>query len=221
MRYLLTTLTLFITTLVTFPVQAKKIQLEAHRPIYLGLADYNESEYKNVEFQISFKSRLLWDIYGAYTQKSFWDTYAPSAPFREHNHNPEIYWEREGFSFGYEHESNGVDADDRRSWERVYTKYEQTFAMMTVSGKTWMSFFTHENRDIPKYFGTWETAVHFDLQKIKLDLVNRIKSSIVRITWDFGDFAAFFSSRNGYGHSGMIRYDEPTYSTIGGIALVY
>jgi phospholipase A1 len=66
-----------------------------------------------------------------YTQKSRWKLYDASAPFEENNYNPEIYYSyntRDLFglgpldwvTMGFEHESNGEDDDESRSWNRIY-----------------------------------------------------------------------------------------------------
>jgi phospholipase A1 len=99
-----------------------------------------------VKFQFSFKYDL-WPstshhtVYLAYTQKSLWDLYDTSSPFRESNYAPEIFYthyhsEIHGqpnpgcglFSeqLGVEHESNGELSDTSRSWNRVFADVEAT-----------------------------------------------------------------------------------------------
>jgi len=99
--------------------QDQPFTLMAHKPNYLLFASYNSSSYnaapfkeefsdpnyslKDIEakFQLSIKFPLLvdmandtFDIYAAYTNRSFWQVYneAESAPFRETNHEPEIWF---------------------------------------------------------------------------------------------------------------------------------
>ena len=83
-------------------------------------------------FQISAKHRILGlPLYFAYTQISFWQAYDArnSAPFRETNYNPEIFFRPKTFPFssgqvsadiGFEHESNGQKPPISRSWNLLY-----------------------------------------------------------------------------------------------------
>lgn len=109
-----------------------------HKPTFLLPITYSprfdgrESEFV---FQISAKVQL-WDygpgsIYFGYSQKSFFQVYntTDSKPFRENNFNPEVFtripkpfsflpnW---SFDIGAEHESNGNNLPDSRSYNRIY-----------------------------------------------------------------------------------------------------
>jgi phospholipase A1 len=111
-----------------------------HKPTYFLPATYNfNSDFSaygdfgelfsdmEVKFQLSLKARLWPDMIGdsslwiAYTQQSYWQLYADSeasAPFRETNYQPELYWsvptDFEVFglrgrtvNIGLNHQSNG------------------------------------------------------------------------------------------------------------------
>jgi phospholipase A1 len=92
---------------------------------------YNGRQMEAV-FQVSAKHRLFQThLYFAYTQISFWQAYDHdnSAPFRETNYNPEIFFRtsssplwsgRVGADIGVEHESNGQKPPISRSWNLVY-----------------------------------------------------------------------------------------------------
>ncbi len=106
--------------------------------VYPGVADPMKNE--EVKLQLSLKVPLTYSklftendaIYFGFTLKSFWQLYNPdlSAPFRETNYRPEIYYEAlfpyrpwNGTlltRFGIEHESNGRSQWLSRSWNRVY-----------------------------------------------------------------------------------------------------
>lgn len=90
-----------------------------------------------IKFQISAKYggigtaefRKYLPLYFSYTQKSFWNIGKPSAPFEENNYNPEVFldYQVKGSGIyldhvviGGEHESNGRDGAESRSWNRVY-----------------------------------------------------------------------------------------------------
>ena len=93
--------------------------------------EYNGSQTEAV-FQLSAKHRIFGTrFYFAYTQISFWQAYdhLNSAPFRETNYNPEIFYRTKRFSFktgmvgadiGFEHESNGQRVPVSRSWNLLY-----------------------------------------------------------------------------------------------------
>ncbi len=96
-----------------------------------------------VKFQISAKyqvfegnfkvfTRNYFPLYMAYTQKSFWNVGIPSAPFEENNYNPEVFLDYhvkgsgiylDHVVIGGEHESNGRDGVESRSWNRLYLQF--------------------------------------------------------------------------------------------------
>ncbi len=93
--------------------------------------EYNGQKTEAV-FQVSAKHRLFnTRLYFAYTQISFWQAWdhLHSAPFRETNYNPEIFYRTQLFPFhsglfgadiGFEHESNGQRPPVSRSWNLFY-----------------------------------------------------------------------------------------------------
>lgn len=94
-----------------------------------GQSSYDESE---LVFQFSAKKMIfIPNLYVAYTQQMFWQFMDKdnSSPMRELNFNPEIFydiqpgifsWQELGASIGFEHESNGGDTSNSRSWDRFY-----------------------------------------------------------------------------------------------------
>lgn len=86
----------------------------------------------NAKFQVSIIQRLTKTVLPfnsllmlTYTQKSFWDVYAKSAPFNDNNYNPGLALvkpiiHKDMFrgvtSLALEHESNGRDSLESRSW---------------------------------------------------------------------------------------------------------
>jgi phospholipase A1/A2 len=88
----------------------------------------------DAKFQFSFKQRLANGIlpyslqmYLSYTQKSFWNIYKDSKPFAETNYNPCLGFTKffvkgnkiMGATIAFEHESNGRDGLNSRSWNRI------------------------------------------------------------------------------------------------------
>ena len=133
----------------------------------------------DVKFQLSIsqrltKSKLPFDSYVfiQYTQKAFWDVFRESLPMRDLNFNP-------GIGLGHliirhnkyigkaylmlEHESNGKDSIDSRSWNKI------TFSWALVLNdnwetqfKTWIPIIDGENnKDILKYNGIFQFAVNY------------------------------------------------------------
>ncbi len=125
-------------------------------PSDLILADENETHavslYKqnyfifdrdrDAKFQLSYRIRLYefstsWNLYMSHTHKADWAiTTEESAPFREHNFNPEIHlrWKNDKSSLplkhvqiGFEHESTGVAGPESRGWNRLTFQGEWTF----------------------------------------------------------------------------------------------
>ena len=86
----------------------------------------------DVKFQFSVKQRLTKTVLPyntflmlTYTQKSFWDIYIKSSPFKDNNYNPGLMLVRPAIkdnqlrgvtTFAFEHESNGKDSLDSRGW---------------------------------------------------------------------------------------------------------
>lgn len=83
--------------------------LQPHYVNYLLPFGYTEQEYKSyvdsdeygeieAQLQVSFKINLATDVFGlnekyylSYSQRSFWQIYEKSSPFRETNYNPEAF----------------------------------------------------------------------------------------------------------------------------------
>jgi len=109
--------------------------LSLHKEMFMLPVTFSD-EYHGARteavFQVSAKHRIFnTPVYFAYTQISFWQAYDHnnSAPFRETNYNPELFYRTERFPFyggqvgadiGFEHESNGQKPPISRSWNLVY-----------------------------------------------------------------------------------------------------
>jgi phospholipase A1 len=117
--------------------------ISAYEPIYF-LVGVDPSESR---FQFSFKYRFLnprfsvvkryhWiqGFHLAYTQTSFWDLKSRSQPFKDTSYKPELFFLtpnllKKDFGFGkiffqtgYQHESNGREAEFSRSTNYLYFK---------------------------------------------------------------------------------------------------
>ena len=135
------------------------------------LEKYGEYE-KNmeVEFQISFRKSLTYNLFGlnesinfSYTQKVWWQIYSDSSPFRETNYSPELFLvvpspqKLDDFmglkilKIAYLHESNGQEGYQSRSWNRFYVDGMWQWDNLFLSTRVWYRF--NENE---KYGGYYE-----------------------------------------------------------------
>lgn len=148
----------------------------------------------NAKYQISFKqiitrNLLPWDayMYMTYTQKSFWDIYRESLPFKEINFNPSLVIEKALFdksnklkgivALSYEHESNGRDSIFSRSWDRVSLKYSTKVSKKTAASfKMWFPYkYDEGNPELLEYVGLGEVNFMHIIKKdeIKFSLMLR------------------------------------------------
>lgn len=158
--------------------------LTFHRANYIITGFDSETQ---VKFQFSFKydlwpNRGQHTVYLAYTQKSLWDLYDKSSPFRESNYAPEAFyahyhsprrWQPEPgcglFSeqAGFEHESNGEATDASRSWNRLFVNAEATCAKEPVYGllglRLWYPLWIQENPEIIETQGYGELVLGFGI----------------------------------------------------------
>lgn len=128
----------------------------------------------DVKFQISIGIRLTnatlpWHTYLSlmYTQRTFWNVFQRSMPMRDMNFNPAIGWTKPFFSKGrfvgkmtlmIEHESNGRDGKESRSWNRISLAASSIINQyLMVHGKVWIPIVDGQNnRDLLKYSGLWQ-----------------------------------------------------------------
>lgn len=160
--------------------------------------DDGRKDYE-IKFQVSIKQRLLkfygWAFYFGYTQKSFWQAYdlRDSRPFRENNFNPEFFirsrmWNGLRIDTGVEHESNGQEVPDSRSWNRAYIiPYFENDRFIT-SLKGWYRFRENrkdnasdsdgdDNPGIHRYYGYGELGLTIKFPELR----NSYLSSMMRL----------------------------------------
>lgn len=115
-------------------------------------------DHAEVKLQLSMKVPLALDLFGengdllmAYTQVSWWQAYNHkiSSPFRETNYEPELFadfhrsprpdgsWQNTHIQFGLNHQSNGQDGTDSRSWNRLFANFIWEKDDLLVSFKPW------------------------------------------------------------------------------------
>lgn len=145
----------------------------------ISLDEKINGETADAKFQISFRHRLTTSrlpfntfLYLTYTQKSFWNIYKQSAPFKDNNYNPGIGLGRyiiannklTGAAFvQLEHESNGRNDEDSRdinfiSFSGKYFFSDNLFARLKVNVPFIMG---KGNEDLPDYRGTSYLSVDY------------------------------------------------------------
>lgn len=128
----------------------------------------------DAKFQISVRQRLTNSklpfktyLFLTYTQKALWDIFRNSFPFRDINYNPTIGIGKAlivnhrflgTVVFQLEHESNGKDGSDSRSWNKISLTSNLIFDQnWSIQAKAWIPIIDGQgNRDITRYAG-WAT----------------------------------------------------------------
>lgn len=239
---------------------ASPFSILAHKPNYFLLAAYNargwdpsvyqeasnDPDYVNEDiegqFQISLKVPLAldlfnghMDIYGAYTNRSFWQLYNKdhSEPFRESNHEPELWlqfandWQVGGFTnvvntFGFVHQSNGRADLLSRSWNRLYAHFIFEKQNLVLSFKPWVWITrdksASDNPDITDYLGhgefrtAWRHKGHVYSMMLRNQLESGFERGAVELSWSIPVFnypylQAYVQYFYGYGES-LIDYNR-------------
>ena len=192
----------------------------------------------DVRFQISLRQRLTQSIlpgktflFLTYTQNCFWNVYQNSAPFRDVNFNPSLSLgkfligdnELRGILIAsLEHESNGRDSSESRSWNFLSAYGTYLFnPRLFFSMKLWLPFLVaSENKNILIYRGIGYVSLNYQSrdQRFWLTAVLQPRKRFMRIntTLEAGykinlpaNQYVFFQYYNGYGES-LLDYDRYT-----------
>ena len=191
----------------------------------------------DVKFQISIaqkitRSVLPWHtyIFLMYTQKTFWNVFEKSLPMHDLNFNPGIGWSKPFFNKDryvgkltllLEHESNGRDSIQSRSWNRISIGGSVLIdPWIMVYGKVWIPIIDGQNnRDILNYCGIYQTGVEiatldrkfiWDITFVKRKGWNLNFNTIFEFSWRFhkkSNQYFFLQYYNGYGES-LLDYNQ-------------
>lgn len=239
---------------------ARPFSIIAHRPNYFLAAAYNteswgpdalaidpgqpgaSNEDLESQFQVSLKVPLAvgllgdrLDLYGAYTNRSFWQVYdrENSEPFRETNHEPEVWlqfrndWSVFGFTnsvntVGWVHQSNGRSGPYSRSWNRLFTTLVFERANWALAFKPWIwiekEFDQSDNPDIDDFMGHGEFRTvygrngHVFSAMLRNQLESGFDRGAMELSWSFPVFGypylrGYVQYFYGYGES-LIDYDN-------------
>lgn len=205
------------------------------------------NESADATFQISIRQRLTKSVlpfktfaYLTYTQRSFWDIYAESSPFRDTNYNPGlglgkyIFHQNKlvGAAFAQiKHESNGRDGEESRSWNYLSVSMKYFFnARFNLSGEFWAPYVDGDNnQDLLDYRGFGYISLNYISNKQKwwlsadfnprkgLGNINTTMTASFRVSQKSNQylFARFFQ---GYGES-LMDYNKYTMNIRIGICI--
>jgi len=195
----------------------------------------HESDQLEAEFQVSFKYEIGADLFGldevysaAYTQKSFWQLYVPSAFFRETNYNPEAFvqfpitidYKKNGIKaiqLGFAHMSNGRGGNEERSWNYFYSDFFFQISSVFLDLKFWYRVNDNHdyNEELIDYLGHGEVRFMVPYRKHLLEAKFRY-SSLASVTTELNyshpvflrdDLFFYIKAFNGYGES-LIDYNQ-------------
>lgn len=194
-------------------------------------------ENSNVKFQISVAQRLTKStlpfntyLFLFYSQKCFWNVLEKSFPMTDLNFNPGIGLTKLLFvrnryvgkvSLIAEHESNGRDGIESRSWNRISLAGSIMIdPSFVVHGKFWLPIIDGENnKDILDYCGIYQVGSSFKLPNdrfgVSVILTKRRGwklnyNTVVELNYRLfkrDNQSLFIQYYNGYGE-GLLAYKE-------------
>ena len=194
-------------------------------------------ENTNAKFQVSIaqkltKSTLPWNtyLYLFYTQKVFWNVLEESLPMTDLNFNPGIGLAKPlivknryigKLTLQLEHESNGRDSIQSRSWNRItFGANIIVDANLSVHGKIWIPIIDgRNNKDILDYCGIYQVGTSFisnnkrwnaSLVLVKRRGWNLNYNTIFELGWKLSNNQnqyLFLQYYNGYGE-GLLDYNK-------------
>ncbi|WP_298940087.1 phospholipase A [uncultured Dysgonomonas sp.] len=130
-------------------------------------------------FQFSIRHRVTRSVlpfnsflYITYSQKSFWDIYDESSPFRDTNYNPGIGFGRYvikdnklkgAMMISLEHESNGKAGEDSRSWNYINLSAKYFYNMrLSAKAQIYLPYVDgSNNKDLLRYKGYGIFSVNY------------------------------------------------------------
>lgn len=199
-----------------------------------------------IKFQLSLKSSI-WRpgivpddaVYIGFTTTAWWQAFNQqvSAPFRETNYEPELFWvtplrsrttDAAMFGIGISHQSNGRGGELSRSWNRIYSSFVWEKNRFVFSFKPWWRIpedmktepgaaIGDDNPDIEDFLGHFEFQVLYRRQDHEWGMMWRHNfdsdsRGAVQLDWTFPLWRGLRGSAqyfNGYGES-LIDYNAHT-----------
>jgi len=210
-------------------------------PVTYDIQENKDREQFETAFQFSIEKPISYNFFRmdesisvAYTQRSFWQTSADSSPFRETNYQPEVFVQfpyknsktLKGYKIALNHESNGRNNEDSRSWNRIYLESYLQFSNLFVIPRVWYRIpektEDDDNPDIYKYYGYGDLTLLYPYKKHTFELklrnnfrLNAGNKGAAELNWTFplpdiistSNSYGFLQLFSGYGES-LIDYDR-------------
>ena len=159
--------------------------IKYYEPIYAVFThDHHKKQGRSpneAHFAFSFERPISYDYFGfgekisfAYTQNSWWQITADSAPFRENNYKPELFMSlapdfADELKLGVLHESNGKDGTDSRSINHLYAQSSWRFGGFEITPRLWYAFgLDQRNKDISEYMGYGDLRASYSFGRHKV-----------------------------------------------------
>lgn len=189
----------------------------------------------NAKYQISVSQRLTKSIFPfnstlllTYTQKSFWDIYQNSSPFADNNYNPGLTLVRpivhkdqlRGVAaISLEHESNGLDSVNSRSWNFINVSGTYYYnPNIFIKAQVWAGILGKGNKDLYRYRGHGSLALNYRNNKdnvwvsLVLNPTDKLRgvNTIFEFNYQLGKKAnqyLFLQWYNGYGEN-LLDYNQ-------------
>lgn len=183
MKKLLLTILLSLITFSAFAeeseyIDVKKLNpLSFYKPVYIVFGNQQDQVLAQISFKASVFSWYDMGFFFGYSQMMWWRLYDNSAPFRETNYNPEIFWKwrTNKFILDYiqiglvEHLSNGKDGDTSRSLNRSYIQVQFDYGTPINYGVNFKFDYiwniSGKNADLTDYTGYYDAGIFVKLEK--------------------------------------------------------
>jgi phospholipase A1 len=225
----------------------------------LDEADEESLDHTEIKFQLSIKVPVWTNMFGsplsfwaAYTNISWWQAFnkALSEVFRETNHEPEIFLDyvtKKQFAgldwrlgrIGFNHQSNGRDGNESRSWNRIIAQAAAERGRFYMSLRAWWRLPERDkqspddvegddNPDIEDYLGYGDFTGFYQLGKHNISMILRNNLQLdnrgaLQLDWSFPfgprtHLRGVVQYFNGYGES-LIDYNVHTHRIGFGVML--
>ncbi|MFW7381319.1 MAG: phospholipase A [Oligoflexus sp.] len=127
---------------------------------------------EDIKIQFSFLHQFFQSlpIYGSYTFRGFWLQQENSAPFKDINHHPDLFFRVQDMDIGIEHESNGTDNDSvdyqgvtrrSRSLQRFYIRPSLQLGTWTFVAKASAPIYVQGPTDYHDYMGFIDLGIRY------------------------------------------------------------